>query len=535
MLKQVVRGPRGLCCLLLLVLLAGCATKPQILTTEEIAERVEQDWAAMFADTPDPGALISLPEAVARSIKYNLDNRLKLMESVVANRRLNLMDYEKLPRLAAAAGYTVRNKQQIARSINVERGDLETDDSTSQDKEIGTADLQTSWNTLDFGIAMINAKQTADQVMVSVERQRKIVHNIIKDVRYAYWRMISAQRLQGQLLPLVGEIKGALNDAIAITQSKLTPTGESLEYQRALLDLHRQMLILQRDLHEAKVEMTALMGLPPGTDFRVQTPEEYGAPYRLQAGLDLEKLEQLALHNRPELLEEDYRTRIAVQEINKARLRMIPGLELFTGYNYDDNSFLRHQHWAASGLRLSWSLLNLISGPAAIRYAKSEKELADIRRMALSMAVVTQVDIALFRVQQAQDDFGIAREVFRVDGQLYEQYASQFSARQTDRLTLIRAKARKLLSELRHDLSYAEWHNAIGQLHVSVGYQPAAILDYSADLGELTGQVEAFLQAPSFSAEEGFYNTGEARKDRDQADTYRKDEIEAKQLSTVKG
>lgn len=533
MLPLTRRGLRVLSVCVTALVLTACATRPEVLSKNEVADRVQSDWSMMFSEVPDPNQLIPLSEAIARSIKYNLDNRLKLMEAVVANRRLDLSDYERLPRLAMAAGYTVRDKQHISNSINVERNVPETDDATSQDKRIGTSDLQTSWNTLDFGIAYLNSQQTADQMLISVERQRKIVHNIIKDVRYAYWRMISAQRLQGRLTPLMNDIREALNDAAAVSASKLAPGKESLEYQRALLDIQRQMTLLQRDLQEARVELTALIGLPPGTSFKVQTPSNFGAPYRLDESLELDKLEQLALHNRPELLEEDYRTRIAVTEIKKARLKMFPGAELFTGYNYNDNSFLRHQDWAAGGIRLTWNLLNLISGPAAIRYAKSEKELADIRRMALSMAVLTQVDVALFRTRQAQEDYGMAREVYRVDSELHDRYNSEFSAQKGSRLTVIRSKARKMLSELRYVLSYAEWHNAVGQLYNSVGYQPAAILDYTAELPELSEQVQTFLEQPAFSIEEGFYQTAEASRDAEQADDYRGEELKAQDLSTV--
>lgn len=524
---------RGIILAACLLMVSACATRPHILEQDEINDRAMSDYAKMFADIPPANHLITLPEAIARSVKYNLDNRLKLMEAVVANRRLNLTDYERLPRLAMSAGYTVRDRQHISRSTNVDLGGLETDDSTSQDKEIGTADLQTSWNTLDFGIAMLNSRQTADQVMVSIERQRKIMHNIVKDVRYAYWRMVSTTRLQGKLSPLMADIRSALDDAAAVSVSKLNPARESLEYQRALLDINRQMMLLQRDLHEARVELTALMGLPPGTQYVVETPKDFGAPIKLDSELDLEKLEQLALRNRPELLEEDYRTRIAVKEIKKARLKMLPGLELFLGQNYDDNSFLRHQDWASGGVRLTWNLLNLISGPAAIRWAKSEKELADIRRMALSMAVLTQVDIALFRARQAQDDFGIAREVFRVDGELHDRYASEFSAQSGDRLSMIRAKARKMLSEMRYILSYAEWHNAVGQLYTSVGYQPAAVLDYTEDLGELTQQVDAYLSAPAFQNQDGFYTYAEAADDQDYSRGYKGHEIRIHELSTI--
>jgi len=99
--------------------ISACATSPQISSREDITQRAEQDYESMFSEVPADGHTISLEEAIARSIKYNLDNRLKLMETVVAQQRLDLLDMKKLPRLAANAGYTVRSRQQASSSLNL--------------------------------------------------------------------------------------------------------------------------------------------------------------------------------------------------------------------------------------------------------------------------------------------------------------------------------------------------------------------------------------------------------------------------------
>ena len=93
----------------------------------------------------------------------------------------------------------------------------------------------------------------------------------------------------------------------------------------------------------------------------------------------------------------------------------------------------------------------------------------------------------------------------RVDESLHEQYVNRHNASQLDHLSLVEAKARRLISMLRHVMAYAEWQNSIGQLYASVGYQPAALLDFNADLDTLTGQVNDHLNAPAFSDANGFY------------------------------
>lgn len=526
---------RTLAACVLFACLAGCVTNPNIVSKKEVSDRVDRDFSQMFSETPDPGANISLEEAIARALKYNLDNRLKLMEAVVAQQRLDLLDFKKLPQLAANAGYTVRSRRQASSSLNLGTGVPNFGSSTSQDLGILSADLQLSWDTLDFGIAYLNAKQASDEVMIATERQRKTVQNIIRDVRYAYWRLQTVQSLQDDLPPLLEEIKLGLNDSYAAQQAKLKPIEECLDYQRAMLDIQRQMHGLQREINNARIELTALIGLPPGFDYEVSGSFNEIEVETFDGEFDSAQLQRIALENRPELIEEDYKKRIALQEVKKARLRMIPGIELFTGYNYNDNSFLLHDTWAASGYRLTWDLLNLISGPRAIRHAKAQTELADIRRMATSMAVLTQVDIATHRLQQAETDYRLAKELNRVDSSLYEEYQKRQSFDQIDQLTVVQSKARNLLSNLRHAAAFTDWQDAISQLRVSVGYQPAVVLNHNADLNDLTLQVRDYLQAPVLTKEEGLYTRSGAKADKETASEYKQGEETVPRLSKVNG
>ena len=109
--------------------------------------------------------------------------------------------------------------------------------------------------------------------------------------------------------------------------------------------------------------------------------------------------------------------------------------------------------------------------------------MGDLRRMALSMAVLTQVEMAIHSLSQSKEEYSIAREMNRVDESLHEQYVNRQNASQMDHLSVVEAKARRLVSSLRHVMAYAEWQNSIGQLYASVGYQPSAVLDFNADLG----------------------------------------------------
>ncbi|ASJ73049.1 TolC family protein [Granulosicoccus antarcticus] len=500
--------------------LSGCNTTLHIMDSETIDSRASVDFEQLFANVPAPGEIMSLAEAVARAIKYNLDHRVAMMNSVVAQRHLDLSDYNKLPRLAASAGYTARDKVHASSSFNLATGVPNFGASTSQDKSIVNADLELSWNTLDFGIAWIESRQAGNAALIAVEQQRRITANIVRDVRDAYWRLVSAERLAPQLAVLKKDIQQGLNDSYAAQRAKLKPLEECLEEQRTLLDLQRQVLQLQRGIAESRSVLASLIGLPPGSWFTVDVEGELFTSYNADAALDRNALQQIALRHRPELIEEDYQSRIAADEVNKARIRWIPGIELFTGTHYSDNSYLLHSAWAASGVRLTWNLLSVFSAPAATRLAKSKQELGELRRLALSMAVLTQVDVALQRLQQSKEDYRLASQMTQVDRSTIEQYERRASASRIDRQTVLQARARDVVSRLRYTIAYGEWQSATASVYSSIGYEPAVIFDHDAPLEQIIAAVEDHLENSTYQGPRGLYEPEESRRRSRQASDY---------------
>src|ERR1700744_169799 len=85
------------------LLFAGCAIVPHPMTAAEQSAQVRTDRDAMFTAQEPINKPAPLAEAMAGAIKYNLDNRLKIMEEAVAYRQLDLSRYDMLPRLTIAA------------------------------------------------------------------------------------------------------------------------------------------------------------------------------------------------------------------------------------------------------------------------------------------------------------------------------------------------------------------------------------------------------------------------------------------------
>jgi len=97
--------PKKLILLLAISTLAtGCAVKTPSVTHEDLVNRIREDGINMYKDQEKLTAALPLEEALARGLKYNLDHRVKLLEDALSLRQVELMTYDMLPRIVAAAG-----------------------------------------------------------------------------------------------------------------------------------------------------------------------------------------------------------------------------------------------------------------------------------------------------------------------------------------------------------------------------------------------------------------------------------------------
>lgn len=451
---------------LLALAISGCAVTSQPIDRSASEERARTDLATMFKGQEPINGPLTLHQAMARAVKYNLEARLKVMEAALSERQVDLARFDMLPRMALAAGYSGRDNVSASSSQSIRTGTQSLEPSTSQDRDRDVADLTMVWNVLDFGVSYVSAKQQADQRLILEERRRKVIHTITQDVRSAYWRAVAAQRLLTQIDSLMSRIHQARDNSQHMAAQRVGDPVQSLSYQRALIEATRQLEEQRRALSLAKTELAALINLPLNSNFTLAPDEGYVVP---EFKGNLEQLEQQALASRPELREQDYQARISAAETRKAMLRMLPGLEFSAGGHYDSNSFLTNQSWADYGVKVTWNLFNVLSAPAAIKVAEAGEDVAAARRQAMSMAVLAQLYVANANFQEATRQFRTSEELATLDGQIAEQLRNRYQTQNIGELELIQGELNNLQTQLKRDLSYAELRNAYAQLYVSSG------------------------------------------------------------------
>jgi outer membrane protein TolC len=455
--------------------LAACGTvKPVAFTPEVKKERVTTDLAKMYEEQEAVSKPLSFEDAAARALKYNLDYRLKLAEQAFAMNMLDVSRYDMLPKMLVGAGWMNRNNDSGGTSVGIQSGVQTLSPSTSSERTHTSANAELSWSILDFGMSYYRSQQRADSYLIADERRRKVIQNIMQDVRIAYWRALGAQRLMPRVDALLVRAEAALTKSRQIEDQKLMAPPTVLAYQRALIDATTLLLQRRKELEQSRSELIALMNLSPGMSFTLADTSNEPLP-ALPTNVD--ELERLAMEMRPEVNEEAYKKRITLNDLKVAQLSMFPNLSANIGFSQDSNKYLYNSSWIESGLRLSWNLMKLPQWPALKRAIGNQATVDDLRRYAQGMAVLTQVRIGVQNYGLSRVEYQMADQSASVDSRLLNYTRSAVKASTEGELEVIRAESRALLTEYQKSAAYAQAQAAWGRMYNSVGLDvlPAAL------------------------------------------------------------
>jgi len=492
---------------LMLTTFSGCTILPQPLSDVDRQARIHEDMDALFKDVEPLSGPLTLHEALARSLKYNYDARLKLMEEALSNAQLDLSHYDLLPRLTASAGYASRNNDALSTSVSLIGGQLTPGNppvySGAQERNRSTSNAVFAWNVLDFGVSYVRTQQQAAQTLMANERKRKVVQNIMQDVRQAYWRAYGAQNTLPRLDALLAQVNEALTRSRSMEEQRLLSPIDALSYQRGLIDLYQQIVTHRQELVLAKTELAALINVKPGTELTLADGGEMKSPANLHLIDNMDALDQMALANRPELREEDYRKKVTLLEARRALYSMLPGIEINASANRDSNKYLYKNDWTEAGASISFNLLRAFSYPSAKRAQQAQAKLDDTRRVALSMAVLTQVRIAGQRYRESVTDYEISSQGADVDARIEKHMVAGVKANSESDMTLLRAKVKAALSEMQRYSSFANLHMAYARIANSVG---ADMLPESPQTGDLKACSNQIAQVDEGGRKGGFIN-----------------------------
>lgn len=466
----------------------SCTVSTNPTTAADRAARAERDVENLFKNQEKLHGPLTLYEAVARAVKYNSAQKVRRMEQGLAAGLADSATFEMLPSLAASAGFDSYNRKQGIYAQSVKDGTRSLEDSYVLDQNAGTADLQVVFNVLDFGVSYVKAKQASNEKFIAEEVMRKSLQRVIHDTRAAFWRAAAAQRVAADLDALT---EAAQEELVRMkTDSYADKPLSELNAYKDMLTVLQDLTQMRKRILTAKSDLALLMNLSPNLDFSLDIPPEMDAMKVTQdlSGMDLE---HFALVNRPELRISDYEARILKGEATKEFMRYFPGLEFSAGVAYDSNSYLYNQSWASAGVRVTWNLMSLFSRPQAIRLAEQKGELEEMRRLAMTMAVMSQVRVSSLELVQAGKSFEITASLDNVNDYVWKK--SFKMKNDAERRASLQAAAKRLQSHLERDFAYAEYKAAQSNLMLALGIDPLPKFSLDASVDSIAQTLEENL------------------------------------------
>ena len=455
-------------------IVTGCSIKPEPMLNDDIKKQIENNLTVLNEVALPVTKPVTIDEAIQRGLNHNLSKKVKVLETALSQQQLDLVYYDMLPSLTTSAGYSERNNYAASASTSFVNGDplpLRSNPSysVSQDRERVTSDIGFSWNILDFGLSYVRAQQQADKFLIAKEKEKKVEQNLTQEIRRSYYQAVSSQDLLKRIQPMMIEVDHALKSSKDMKTQRVGKTPmEALSYQRELLDILRSLHTLESSLISAKIELAELMGLKPDVQFELadKVEKDYQIP---ELDMNLDKMEKLALENRPELSESRYQQRISEKEITVAKLKMLPGINLNTSLSYENSDYLLNNDWYSYGANVSWNLLNVFKGNEMNKLAKTQVEVAKEQDLALTMAVLSQVHLSIVKYNQAKKEYLLSKDYLNVADDIYKLTEVENDANVNTKLVLIKEKLNHILATLRYSSAYANVQNSYGRIFASMG------------------------------------------------------------------
>jgi outer membrane protein TolC len=450
------------------LMVGGCAMAPSPLTDEQLSGLTMANLARLTVDQAPVVGQISLYEAVARALKYNLDDQVAVMQAALRAQESRQVAANMLPGIVANAGYTARNNDLSTASLDLPTGIEVPAFSTSQDRAFNSGDATFSWNILDFALSYVRAQQAADQHLIAQEARRKVTQRIIEDTRTAYWRAVSCDRMVKKFENLEVRVKRSVTSTRASAKAGAESPLTALTYERELVQIRQTAERLGNELRLAKSQLAALMNVPPGTEF-VLVEKDYN-PDPPVFSMSPREMVAEAIFNRPEIRDIAYQQRITEREATAAIVELLPGLSVHGTAAFDDTTLLLHNNWLDWGVSAAGNLLKVVQLPAKRTAIEAQADVLGQKALAITMTVMTQVYISVVRYNHLAEQTVTARDYLSVQTRLVQHLRAEKSAELIGEQTLIREEMNLLIAEVQHDLAVGSLQTASSNLMTSMGY-----------------------------------------------------------------
>lgn len=377
----------------------------------ERIKKAQEHFDKLSANVPEEDRVFTLVDCVQLAIEHNLDFKVYDIRSRIADERVTSEMLGMLPELNVSYDFSGRNNDPGSSSKSIRSGKMTLEPSTSSDRNVSNYKIELALSLIDFGLAYLNATQAEDQALITIEQKRRAAQNLKLEVARTYFKVAATQDARDTSLALLEKCKDIHDLLNKLEANKSFSPLRILDERKRFIRLQKQLMEYQRSYDNACIELRALMGYMPTNEIRVDT--SFLKEIQIQELPDVNTLVKVALVERPELYQLDIQTNITINEARKTILAMLPHVRILMDYQGSDNSFLFNQSWWELAVRAAYNLLKLPQHIATLRMRNSEVEELDARVLALSIGVISQVNIAYANIKEVQERYNLDNEYYQ--------------------------------------------------------------------------------------------------------------------------
>lgn len=457
----------------ILTFLAGCVTVTDQVDLEDrrrvnLASDLEEIRAL---ETKLPAGEIGLDEAIELAMRNNFALRVTQFEAEMAKDNAYAERLEMLPDLNASARYSYRDRTPRQDYIDASTGEIQNSNTIGNFRENKTADLSLTWSVLDFGLSYYRSRQ-AQLAAKSIELQRiRQAQLLALDVTEAYWRAALAEDALDYVRQLESELSRQKEMIqLSVRERRIDPIAAK-DATKRLVQLQIIIRDLQAEVSTARINLSNMMGLQQQYDYQLRRdpirPILAGLPRPEQ--LNVPALEQYALTNRPELYQQDLTSRIREDDVRSTIASMFPDLTFGIGASYDDNRLLNANHWNNAAATIGFNLLSLPSKFARMDAAEDSVDAAKYERLATTVGVMAQTNLAVMDYAVKIDRFLLREESYTLANDLLTMVQASNRAGRVSDLAVTQRVLEDVAEKLKRDRSVVEAIVAYRRMLASVG------------------------------------------------------------------
>jgi len=426
---------------------------------------IDRDMHALEKLSCLPDDPLTLEDVLCIGLQQNMDLLVQQYQMRVQCAVADAARMQQLPDLAVNYDLNWRDKPNASLFRNLETGTTSAGTTTSG-QTTNKWNLRAAFSLLDFGLSYYRTRQEMSRAQIRAQELKKARQNFIYEIMQVYWRAVVAQKNEDAALEMIATIEDTIEVLQEQHQYKTLPEMTLLQYEKDLIDMQRRLATIQYELQTAKMELAGMMGVPCEADFRLADVEMEDVK---PLGYDVRCLEEDALFCRPELYAQDIEEHIYVDEVRSAILRMFPNVELFSSFDEDNNRQIIHGSWFTYGMTMAFQLMDIPEHLERAKAAKLQQILIGNQRLATSIGVITQVNIAHINYQQRFNQYRLAKLGSSVQNNLLRAGTKEHALGDFSGVDLLDIRYEAIVASLEAWTAYADLQMAVEQLNHAIG------------------------------------------------------------------